>query len=61
LRSTLEKRVSIPRRCAWCLRFCVNGRWVHGQRADDGAAMPAATHTICEECIGELRRKGLSF
>jgi hypothetical protein len=43
------------------LRFCVNGRWVHGQRADDGAAMPAATHTICEECIGELRRKGLSF
>jgi hypothetical protein len=56
----LEKRLKVSRRCAWCLRFCVNGLWVPGRRADDGAALCATTHTICEDCIEGLRQQGLS-
>jgi hypothetical protein len=56
----IERRVEAPRRCAWCLRFLVNGVWKPGRRADDGAALPATTHTICDECIARLRREGMS-
>lgn len=56
----LERRSEVSRRCAWCLRFHVNGKWKAGRRADDGAALPATTHTICDECVERLRREGLS-
>lgn len=61
LRSSLERRASVPRRCAWCLRFCVDGTWIDGRRDDDGVTLPAMTHTICEECVAELRRQGLGI
>jgi len=50
----------MARRCAWCERVFVNGRWIRGRRAEDGVVQPAATHTICEPCVEDLRRKGLS-
>jgi hypothetical protein len=50
----------MARRCAWCLRFGVNGEWIQGRRVDDEAVLPAALHTICEDCVEALRRKGLS-
>ena len=55
-----EERGNMARRCAWCERVFVNGRWIRGRRAEDGVVQPAATHTICEACVGDLRRKGLS-
>lgn len=61
MRNSLEERVNTPRRCAWCLRFWAGEQWVDGRRAEDEAILPAATHTICEECIEDLRRKGLSL
>jgi hypothetical protein len=57
----LEERVELARRCAWCLRFCVHGSWIAGRRASDEAVLAATTHTICEDCIETLRRKGLSL
>ena len=57
----VKERVSIARRCAWCLRFCVNGTWIPGRRAVDQASLNATTHTICEACVEKLRRDGLSF
>jgi len=56
----LEERIAIARRCAWCLRFCVNGEWIPGRRATDEAVVDATTHTICGDCVEQLRRKGLS-
>jgi hypothetical protein len=56
----LQERVELARRCAWCLRFCVHGTWIKGRRASDEAALSAATHTICEDCLETLRRKGLT-
>jgi hypothetical protein len=50
----------VARRCAWCLRFSVNGTWIDGRRSGDGAMADATTHTICEECLDALRRRGLS-
>ena len=51
----------MARRCAWCLRFCVNGNWMPGRRASDEAVLDATTHTICEDCAETLRRRGLSL
>jgi hypothetical protein len=30
------------------------------RRRDDDAVLPATTHTICEDCVAKLRRRGLS-
>jgi hypothetical protein len=57
----MEDRTAMARRCAWCLRFCVNGTWMPGRRASDEAALDATTHTICEDCAEALRRRGLSL
>jgi hypothetical protein len=57
----LEDRVTMARRCAWCLRFCVNGTWIAGRRASDQAMLDATTHTICTDCVDRLRRDGLSI
>jgi hypothetical protein len=56
----VDRRIQAPRRCAWCLRFLIHGQWKDGRRADDEATLPAMTHTICEDCIEQLRREGLS-
>ena len=56
----LEERVGLARRCAWCLRFYVHGTWIRGRRATDEAVLAATTHTVCEECVEQLRRSGLS-
>ena len=56
----LHERAAIARRCAWCLRFCVNGAWISGRRAADQAMLDATTHTICEDCVETLRRRGLT-
>jgi hypothetical protein len=56
----LNERTEIARRCAWCLRFCVNGSWIPGRRATDEAVVDATTHTICSDCVEQLRRNGLS-
>lgn len=56
----LEERVELARRCAWCLRFLVNGEWIPGRRDHDEAVLPAATHTICETCVEGLEESGLS-
>lgn len=56
----VEERIQIARRCAWCLRFCINGTWIAGRRATDEAMINSTTHTICEDCLERLRRKGLS-
>jgi hypothetical protein len=61
LSNSQEERVTTPRRCAWCLRFWAGETWVDGKRAEDEAVLPAATHTICDDCIEDLRRKGLSI
>jgi hypothetical protein len=57
----MEERVEMARRCAWCLRFCVNGTWIHGRRAADEAVLDATTHTICSDCVERLRRDGLTL
>lgn len=56
----LEERVGLARRCAWCLRFHVHDEWIDGRRTHDELVLPAATHTICEDCVEQLRRQGLS-
>ena len=56
----MQERQIAARRCAWCLRFCVNGRWIRGRRAADEAVGDATTHTICEACLETLRRRGMS-
>lgn len=56
----LKERVALPRRCAWCLRFLIHGRWMPGRRVADEAVAPIATHTICDDCIAALREKGQS-
>jgi hypothetical protein len=56
----MRERAQIARRCAWCLRFNVNGQWVHGRRSEDERVLPATTHTICDDCVTKLRRQGLS-
>ena len=56
----VQQRMVVSRRCAWCLRFCVNGVWIDGRRAADDAMLDATTHTICEDCLEALRRRGLS-
>jgi hypothetical protein len=38
----------------------VNGSWIPGRRATDEAVLDATTHTICGDCVEQLRRKGLS-
>ena len=53
--------MAFARRCAWCLRFCVHGSWLSGRRASDEAVLGATTHTICEDCVADLRRQGLSI
>lgn len=57
-----ERRRELPRRCAWCERFCVDGIWVAGRREQDSVLSHSAllTHTICEECVERLRREGQS-
>jgi hypothetical protein len=57
----IQERQIVARRCAWCLRFCVNGTWIHGRRAADDAMGDATTHTICEGCLESLRRRGMSL
>ena len=57
----VQERVAMARRCAWCLRFCIDGTWIPGRRADDDVMLAATTHTICEECVEKLRREGLSL
>lgn len=59
--TTHEQRVTTPRRCAWCLRFWALGEWIDGRREQDDQLLPATTHTICEDCVEELRAKGLSI
>jgi hypothetical protein len=56
----MRERAEMARRCAWCLRFCVDGTWLHGGGAGGAAVLDTATHTICEDCLEELRRQGLS-
>lgn len=49
------------RRCAWCGRFAVDGRWRRGGAlARRGLDPAAATHTICPTCTRRLRSEGLS-
>jgi hypothetical protein len=55
-----EERGEMARRCAWCKRVFVRGKWIPGRRAEDAIVHAASTHTICDECVTELRRKGLS-
>jgi hypothetical protein len=56
-----ERRRELPRRCAWCERFCIHGRWVEGRREQDAVlAHSTLTHTICEDCVERLRREGRS-
>lgn len=57
----LEERVALARRCAWCLRFLIHGRWVEGRRADDAGVAPIASHTICDDCLEQLRAEGRSL
>ena len=54
------ERGMMARRCAWCRRVFVNGRWIRGRRVEDEVPHPAATHTICEDCVDRLRQGGLS-
>jgi hypothetical protein len=56
----VKERVALARRCAWCLRFLIHGRWIAGRRADDAGVAPIASHTICDDCLAQLRRDGLS-
>jgi hypothetical protein len=56
---SLEGRVALARRCAWCLRFWIAGRWMLGRRADDEGVAPIATHTICDGCLETLRASGI--
>ena len=56
-----ERRAFAPRRCAWCLRFWTGGEWIDGRRSNDDETLPASTHTICDDCVEDLRRKGLSI
>lgn len=56
-----QERGEMARRCAWCERIFVNGEWIQGRREEDGVVHPASTHTICEDCMSELRRSGRSI
>lgn len=56
----IQERQLVARRCAWCLRFRVNGTWIQGRRAADDAMADATTHTICEDCLESLRQRGMS-
>jgi hypothetical protein len=50
----------MARRCAWCRRLFVHGKWIQGRRAEDDVPHASSTHTICEDCVEQLRRSGLS-
>jgi hypothetical protein len=56
----IQERQVVARRCAWCLRFRVNGTWIDGRRSSDEAMVSATTHTICEDCLESLKQRGMS-
>jgi hypothetical protein len=47
-------------RCAWCGRYQLGERWVAVERVALVVRPRDATHGICEDCIADLRRRGLS-
>lgn len=61
-RTADDRRKELPRRCAWCQRFCISGEWREGRREIDSVVAHGAsmTHTICEDCVERLRSQGMS-
>jgi hypothetical protein len=44
--------------CAWCGRYCVEGRWVaaQGVRGAGGPAQVGTSHGMCPSCFEALMR-----
>jgi hypothetical protein len=49
----IHDRGELPRRCAWCCRFEVNGEWIIGRRSSDHAPLgdSLAARPICQDCV----------
>jgi hypothetical protein len=47
-------------RCAWCGRHQVGDEWITVDRMPRFGTFGAQSHTICPDCVEELRRSGRS-
>lgn len=47
-------------RCAWCGRYEVGGEWISVGRMPSFALRASASHTICPDCVDDLRASGRS-
>jgi hypothetical protein len=47
-------------RCAWCGRYRVGGGWVVAESVLTLVLPVVETHVICEDCVADLRARGLS-
>lgn len=47
-------------RCAWCGRHRVGEDWLDGRRMPGFGTMAPQSHTICPDCVAELRAAGKS-
>jgi hypothetical protein len=58
----IRDRRELPRRCAWCRRYDVNGQWIIGRRSTDHTHVGdgLATHSICEDCVERERLRSRS-
>lgn len=47
-------------RCAWCGRYRVGERWMIVAELPQLVAYAGTTHTICDQCVDLLQKRGLS-
>jgi hypothetical protein len=57
--STVERGTGLMSRCAWCGRYCVEGRWVV-VRPKPEHLEDRTSHGICGACVAALREAGMS-
>ena len=60
--AALSKTSFVPR-CSWCGRYAVEGTWRRFREEQaflHDLAAKKPTHTICDECVRDLRERGLS-
>lgn len=59
LAGSAECRV-LSARCAWCGRYRVDDKWVVAPHRSVPLTAKDSTHGICDDCIADLRARGLS-
>ncbi len=51
---------ALSARCAWCGRYRVDDKWVVAPPGSVSLKARDSTHGICDDCIADLRARGLS-